>query len=155
GRSEKRVRHPAAQEDKYPLRFADYFLEDNAQGKGTMPAEEISVLPASATSVRTPSVFSPSNARSDFRCRRNAIRGKRSALRCKRRSFLGGGPPSFHPSSPKNITAQLNAIALLPCRIKNLGNKSVSWFRKRDSHILTVDRTTFIADGRFSAWHEG
>ena len=51
-----------------------------------------------------------------------------SFLRCKRRSYHGVGPPSFHPSSPANITAQLGASAYLPCRIRNLGNKSVSHF---------------------------
>ena len=45
-------------------------------------------------------------------------------LRCKRRSY-GVGPPAFHPSSPTNVTAQLGANAYLPCRIRNLGNKSV------------------------------
>lgn len=30
----------------------------------------------------------------------------------------------------------------------------VSWIRTRDSHILTVDRYTFISDERFMAWHE-
>lgn len=30
----------------------------------------------------------------------------------------------------------------------------VSWIRNRDSHILTVDRYTFISDERFTAWHE-
>ncbi|XP_071545632.1 lachesin-like [Panulirus ornatus] len=71
--------------------------------------------------------------------------------RHRRRAFPG---PHFHPTSPTNITTQLGAHAYLPCRIKNLGNKSVSWIRNRDSHILTVDRYTFIADERFTAWHE-
>ncbi|KAG0726544.1 Zwei Ig domain protein zig-8 [Chionoecetes opilio] len=71
--------------------------------------------------------------------------------RHRRRAFPG---PYFHPSSPVNVTTQLGAHAYLPCRIKNLGNKSVSWIRNRDSHILTVDRYTFISDERFSAWHE-
>ncbi|XP_037776227.1 zwei Ig domain protein zig-8-like [Penaeus monodon] len=71
--------------------------------------------------------------------------------RHKRRAFPG---PHFHPTSPTNVTAQLAAHAYLPCRIKNLGNKSVSWIRNRDSHILTVDRYTFIADERFAAWHQ-
>lgn len=31
----------------------------------------------------------------------------------------------------------------------------VSWIRKRDSHILTVDRYTFIADERFQVLHNG
>lgn len=32
-------------------------------------------------------------------------------------------------------------------------NKSVSWVRVRDDHILTVDRVTFIADERFHAYY--
>ncbi|XP_026475709.1 uncharacterized protein LOC113380858, partial [Ctenocephalides felis] len=31
-------------------------------------------------------------------------------------------------------------------------NKSVSWIRRRDAHILTVDRYTFIADERFQSF---
>ncbi|KAH1022904.1 hypothetical protein HUJ04_012219 [Dendroctonus ponderosae] len=40
----------------------------------------------------------------------------------------------------------------MPCKVKQLGNKSVSWIRKRDGHILTVDRYTFIADDRFQTF---
>lgn len=32
-------------------------------------------------------------------------------------------------------------------------NKSVSWVRVRDDHILSVDQITFIADERFHAYH--
>lgn len=32
-------------------------------------------------------------------------------------------------------------------------NKSVSWIRVRDDHILTVDRLTFIADDRYQAFY--
>ncbi|XP_049793478.1 protein sidekick-2-like [Schistocerca nitens] len=60
--------------------------------------------------------------------------------------------PFFDTSMPTNITAQLGTHAYLPCRIKQLGNKSVSWIRRRDAHILTVDRYTFIADERFQAF---
>ncbi|XP_042232001.1 uncharacterized protein LOC121872933 [Homarus americanus] len=63
-------------------------------------------------------------------------------------------PPYFDPSSPTNVSSQLGTKAFLPCRIRNLGNQSISWIRNRDSHILTVDRYTFIADERFQAWHE-
>ncbi|XP_064078139.1 hemicentin-1-like [Macrobrachium nipponense] len=77
--------------------------------------------------------------------------GGGEGARDKRRAFPG---PHFHPTSPTNVTAQLGANAFLPCRIKNLGNKSVSWIRNRDSHILTVDRYTFIADERFNAWYD-
>ncbi|XP_073829877.1 defective proboscis extension response 11 [Musca autumnalis] len=50
-----------------------------------------------------------------------------------------------------NVTAQIGTHAYLPCRVKQLGNKSVSWIRVRDGHILTVDRAVFIADQRFLA----
>ncbi|XP_025833382.1 hemicentin-2-like isoform X2 [Agrilus planipennis] len=60
--------------------------------------------------------------------------------------------PYFDPTTTTNITTQLGTHAYLPCRVKQLGNKSVSWIRKRDAHILTVDRYTFIADDRFQAF---
>ncbi|XP_046678163.1 uncharacterized protein LOC124366015 isoform X1 [Homalodisca vitripennis] len=70
----------------------------------------------------------------------------------KRFSGLYTGP-YFDPATSNNITTQLGTHAYLPCKIKQLGNKSeVSWVRKRDSHILTVDRYTFIADERFQAF---
>ncbi|XP_026470818.1 lachesin-like [Ctenocephalides felis] len=62
-------------------------------------------------------------------------------------AYLDGGP------GPINITTQLGTHAYLPCRVKQLGNnKSVSWIRRRDAHILTVDRYTFIADERFQSF---
>jgi len=36
--------------------------------------------------------------------------------------------------------------------INNVYVFQVSWIRKRDAHILTVDRYTFIADERFQAF---
>lgn len=38
-------------------------------------------------------------------------------------------------------------------QVKIVFNKSVSWVRVRDDHILTVDQITFIADERFHAYH--
>ncbi|XP_042877984.1 lachesin-like [Penaeus japonicus] len=72
---------------------------------------------------------------------------------------LGGGGrgracPPLRLTSPTQIKAQLGSSAYLPCKIKNLGDKAVSWIRNRDAHILSVDRYTFIADARFMAWHE-
>lgn len=57
--------------------------------------------------------------------------------------------PYFDTNISTNITTQLGTHAYLPCKVKQLGNKSVSWIRRRDAHILTVDRYTFIADERF------
>lgn len=62
--------------------------------------------------------------------------------------------PYFDPASPTHIKAQMGSNAYLPCKIKNLGNKSVSWVRNKDAHILSVDRYTFIQDARFATWHE-
>ncbi|XP_043213462.1 lachesin-like [Amphibalanus amphitrite] len=61
--------------------------------------------------------------------------------------------PYFDATMPTNVTAQLGTHAFLPCIIQQLDDKSVSWVRNRDSHILTVDRYTFIADERFQCFH--
>ncbi|XP_039291714.1 zwei Ig domain protein zig-8 isoform X2 [Nilaparvata lugens] len=60
--------------------------------------------------------------------------------------------PYFDPNGNTNITTQLGAHVHLPCRVRQISNKSVSWIRHRDAHILTVDRYTFIADDRFQSF---
>lgn len=57
--------------------------------------------------------------------------------------------PYFDPAMPSNISVQLGDTALLICKVNQVGRKTVSWIRKRDSHILTVGSSTFISDGRF------
>ncbi|XP_064540220.1 hemicentin-2 [Drosophila montana] len=59
--------------------------------------------------------------------------------------------PYLDGYATSNVTTQIGTHAYLPCRVKQLGNKSVSWIRLRDGHILTVDRAVFIADQRFLA----
>jgi len=39
--------------------------------------------------------------------------------------------------------------ALIHCAVKQSGKKSVSWIRKSDSYILSVDSAVFISDNRF------
>lgn len=46
---------------------------------------------------------------------------------------------------------QLGSVAYLECSIINLSNMTMAWVRMRDTHILTVDRETFISDRRFSS----
>ena len=65
----------------------------------------------------------------------------------------GGGEPRFYPGMRRNFTVQLGGAAYLPCRVVNAANNSVSWIRNRDSHILSVDRDTFIVDDRFASLH--
>ncbi|XP_034240206.1 zwei Ig domain protein zig-8-like [Thrips palmi] len=69
-------------------------------------------------------------------------------------------PTTVDPHAPyvdrahsKNVTALLGKTAYLNCRVKNLGNKTVSWVRHRDIHLLTVARYTYTNDQRFRATH--
>ncbi|XP_066989268.1 uncharacterized protein [Macrobrachium rosenbergii] len=59
--------------------------------------------------------------------------------------------PYFDPLAPRNFTAHLGDQAILPCTVRQLGDKSVSWVRMRDADILTVDRYTFVGDERFES----
>lgn len=61
--------------------------------------------------------------------------------------------PYFDKAASKNITALLGKTAYLNCKVKNLGNKTVSWVRHRDIHLLTVGRYTYTSDQRFRAIH--
>ncbi|XP_073822427.1 defective proboscis extension response 3 [Musca autumnalis] len=58
--------------------------------------------------------------------------------------------PVFDYGMPQNITARTGHMeAVLKCRVDRIGDKSVSWIRKRDLHILTVGKTTYTSDNRF------
>ncbi|KAM7352137.1 defective proboscis extension response 2 [Cochliomyia hominivorax] len=57
--------------------------------------------------------------------------------------------PYFDLTMPRNITARAGQIAAINCRVENLGDKSVSWIRKRDLHILTAGILTYTSDERF------
>ncbi|XP_045524973.1 zwei Ig domain protein zig-8-like isoform X1 [Pieris brassicae] len=61
--------------------------------------------------------------------------------------------PSFDAATPKNVTALVGKSAYLSCRVRNLGNRTVSWIRHRDLHILTVGGYTYTSDQRFQASH--
>ncbi|XP_069167214.1 limbic system-associated membrane protein isoform X2 [Procambarus clarkii] len=63
------------------------------------------------------------------------------------------GPAIDHTNS-SNITAQMGKTAILNCRIKYLGGKTVSWMRSRDLHLLTVGRFTYTSDDRFKSVHQ-
>ncbi|XP_071513125.1 neurotrimin-like [Panulirus ornatus] len=61
--------------------------------------------------------------------------------------------PYFDYQESVNVTALLGKTAILNCRVKNIGNKTVSWVRQRDTHLLTVGRFTYTTDERFAARH--
>lgn len=62
---------------------------------------------------------------------------------------LYSGPYFDLSRMPTNVTAQVGGPAFLPCKVKQVGNRAVSWVRKRDSYIIGVDEVTFISDDRF------
>ncbi|XP_041362448.1 uncharacterized protein LOC121378371 [Gigantopelta aegis] len=62
--------------------------------------------------------------------------------------FLANEPkPEFLPSS-RNVTVERGDMAVLPCRVSNLGKRQVAWRRMRDNRFLTVGTLTWIKDSR-------
>jgi len=62
--------------------------------------------------------------------------------------------PKVDLSESKNVTAVLEQGAILNCRVRGIGNRTVSWIRHRDTHLLTVGRYTYTNDERFRAIHK-
>ncbi|XP_063841782.1 hemicentin-2-like [Scylla paramamosain] len=63
-------------------------------------------------------------------------------------------PPQLDPAHSADVTALADRPAILNCRVHNINNKTVSWIRHRDIHLLTVGRYTYTSDQRFRALHE-
>ncbi|KAI5722980.1 hypothetical protein M8J76_016457 [Diaphorina citri] len=57
--------------------------------------------------------------------------------------------PYIDRQASKNVTALLGKTAYLICKVRNLGNKTVSFVRHRDIHLLTTGRYTYTNDQRF------
>ncbi|CAH1982895.1 unnamed protein product, partial [Acanthoscelides obtectus] len=62
-------------------------------------------------------------------------------------------PPYFDNSSRREYVTTVGQTAHLHCRVRNLGDRAVSWIRKRDLHILTVGILTYTNDQRFQSLH--
>jgi hypothetical protein len=62
--------------------------------------------------------------------------------------------PYFDLNHSGNVTAVLGKTALLNCRVKNIGNKTVSWMRHDDTQLLAIGRLTYTSDMRFKAIHK-
>lgn len=61
--------------------------------------------------------------------------------------------PIFDNNLVTNVTVQLGGTAFLHCRVRNLGERPVSWVRRRDWHILTSGMFTYTNDERFQVSH--
>ncbi|CAK9806572.1 Zwei Ig domain protein zig-8 [Anthophora retusa] len=59
--------------------------------------------------------------------------------------------PTFDYTQNTNVTALVGEPAYLTCRVRNLGDKTVSWVRHRDIHILTAGAYIYTSDQRFQA----
>ncbi|KAF2364048.1 Immunoglobulin I-set [Trinorchestia longiramus] len=53
-----------------------------------------------------------------------------------------------------NVSAQMATTAFLPCAVRMIGDKQISWIRKRDWHVLTSGLQSFTNDARFSVTHQ-
>ncbi|KAJ1522293.1 hypothetical protein ONE63_002592 [Megalurothrips usitatus] len=61
--------------------------------------------------------------------------------------------PYFDNTTKRDVTTTVGQSAYLHCRVRNLGDRAVSWIRKRDLHILTVGLQTYTNDQRFQSLH--
>ncbi|CAB0035031.1 unnamed protein product [Trichogramma brassicae] len=61
--------------------------------------------------------------------------------------------PYFDNATKRDTTTTVGQSAYLHCRVRNLGDRAVSWIRKRDLHILTVGILTYTNDQRFQSLH--
>ncbi|XP_052903035.1 uncharacterized protein LOC128310434 isoform X1 [Anopheles moucheti] len=61
--------------------------------------------------------------------------------------------PYFDDVNSRNVTTVVDDTAILKCRVKHKGDRTVSWMRKRDLHILTSNIYTYTGDQRFSVIH--
>ncbi|XP_076305037.1 neurotrimin-like [Tachypleus tridentatus] len=65
----------------------------------------------------------------------------------------GYNQPYFGNNTDRNVTVQLGKTAYLNCKINQLGDRTVSWVRQHDLHILTVGSYTYTSDQRFKSLH--
>jgi len=59
--------------------------------------------------------------------------------------------PNFDTDLPQDVTGVTGQTAYLSCRVFERENKTISWIRHSDLHILTVGRYTYTADLRYQS----
>jgi len=59
--------------------------------------------------------------------------------------------PNFDTDLPQDVTGVVGQTAYLSCRVFDRENKTISWIRHSDLHILTVGRYTYTADLRYQS----
>ncbi|XP_068219355.1 limbic system-associated membrane protein-like [Palaemon carinicauda] len=61
--------------------------------------------------------------------------------------------PAFDNTTSNNVITATGRVSYLHCRVNHLGNRVVTWLRKRDGHVLTVGLYAYTTDQRFTALH--
>ncbi|XP_049877239.1 zwei Ig domain protein zig-8-like [Pectinophora gossypiella] len=56
-------------------------------------------------------------------------------------------------NTEEDVLAQLGAVAFLHCPVRNLGERGISWVRRRDWHILSSGLFMYTNDERFQVLH--
>lgn len=62
--------------------------------------------------------------------------------------------PHFDYDFFRNETVMVGHTAYLKCKVKNIGNQTVSWVRHRDINLLTVGLNSYTSDNRFLSIRE-
>ena len=52
-----------------------------------------------------------------------------------------------------NVTTTVGHTSYLHCKVRQLGDKAVSWIRSKDLHILSTGVFTYTSDARFQVLH--
>ncbi|XP_036673832.3 integumentary mucin C.1 [Drosophila suzukii] len=116
--------------------------QDNATSAASIALNAVGDSPPSATAAATtttePATTTPTTTTTTRRTTRRPV--ATTTLK---------PPPTI--DDYQTIISQAGTHAYLPCNVKQLVKKPISWLRMRDGHILTVDQTTFIADQRFQS----
>ncbi|KAG8200996.1 hypothetical protein JTE90_021459 [Oedothorax gibbosus] len=72
-----------------------------------------------------------------------------SGLSVVQPSHLLDGKFVVEPVTTRNVTTQVGQTTYLHCIVDKLEDKTVSWIRLRDFHLLTVGLYTYTSDTRF------
>jgi len=59
--------------------------------------------------------------------------------------------PNFDTDLPQDVSGVVGQAAYLTCRVFDRENRTISWIRHKDLHILTVGRYTYTADLRYQS----
>jgi len=81
------------------------------------------------------------------------ISSENSGINFNRNFKIPSHGPYFDVRRTKNVTALKGVTSNLVCRVRRLGNETVSWIRHSDTSLLTVGRYTYTTDLRFEAFH--